>query len=144
MTDQKTPIHIWIVGAVSLLWNAMGAFDYVMAKLEVAAYIEMWSAGEQAYFMSFPLWANASWAIAVWASVIGSVLLLMRSEWSVAVFAISLTAMLLNTLYGFVLADVRMFEVAGPAALAFTAIIIIIALLLLHYTRRMCDAGVLR
>jgi hypothetical protein len=144
MLDQKTPWHIWVVGGLSLLWNASGAFDYLMAKLEVAAYIEMLSAGEQAYFMSFPLWVNMSWAVAVWASVAGSILVLMRSKYSVAAFAISLIAMLLNMLYGLVLADVKMFEVVESAALAFTAAIVIIAVLLLHYARRMRDRGVLR
>jgi hypothetical protein len=69
---------------------------------------------------------------------------LMRSKYSVAAFAISLIAMLLNMLYGLVLADVKMFEVVGSAALAFTAAIVIIAVLLLHYARRMRDRGVLR
>jgi hypothetical protein len=51
MSTLKTPIHLWIIGGVTLLWNAMGAMDYVMAKMQVAAYIEMWSDLEQAYFM---------------------------------------------------------------------------------------------
>lgn len=144
MSTLKTPRHLWIVGVLSLVWNLMGALDYLMAKLQVASYIDMWSEGEQAYFMSFPLWANASWAVAVWAAVVGSLLLLMRSEWAVAALAISLTAMLLNVLYGFVLADIRMHQVAGPTALAFSSVIVIFALLLLHYARRMRDAGVLR
>ncbi len=145
MTDvQKTPKHLWIIGIIGLIWNLMAAFDYLMAKFQVAAYTEMWSAAEQAYFTSFPLWVNATWAVAVWGAVLGSVLLLMRNEWAVAAFAISLLAMLLNTLYSFVLADLRIQDVAGPGALAFTSVIVIFALLLLHYARRMRDAGVLR
>jgi hypothetical protein len=63
---QKTPKHLWIIGITGLIWNLMAAFDYLMAKFQVAAYIEMWSAAEQTFFTSFPLWVNASWAIAVW------------------------------------------------------------------------------
>jgi len=30
-----TPWHVWVVGIVALLWNAMGALDYTMTE-EVA------------------------------------------------------------------------------------------------------------
>jgi len=29
---SNTPKHLWVVGVVSLLWNAVGAFDYFMSK----------------------------------------------------------------------------------------------------------------
>jgi hypothetical protein len=33
MTDMtvKTPWHLWAVGAVSLLWNGLGGYDYTMS-----------------------------------------------------------------------------------------------------------------
>lgn len=143
MTQLKTPLHLWIIGGLSLLWNAMGAMDYVMAKLEVAAYIEMWSAAEQAYFTSFPLWANITWAVGVWAAVLGSILLLLRHRWAVMSFALSLVAMLLNSLYGFVLAETRMQDLGNPFAVGFTLLIVVVGLLLLFYARKMQARGVL-
>src|SRR3546814_7159427 len=39
-TTVKTPWHLWVVGVLSLLWNAVGAFDYTMTKLNDADYLD--------------------------------------------------------------------------------------------------------
>ena len=31
----KTPKHLWIVGILALLWNFMGAFDYLATQLKL-------------------------------------------------------------------------------------------------------------
>ena len=33
--NVKAPVHLWIVGFISLLWNAMGVFDYLATKLRL-------------------------------------------------------------------------------------------------------------
>lgn len=38
------PRHLRVVGGLSLLWNAFGAFDYLMTQLQVAAYMGQFSA----------------------------------------------------------------------------------------------------
>ena len=30
--SAKTPVHLWIVGALATVWNAFGAFDYLMTQ----------------------------------------------------------------------------------------------------------------
>lgn len=141
---EKSKWHIWVVGVLSLLWNAGGAFDYLSMKFGSAAYQEMLSPEQLAYFNSYPLWINIAWPVAVWGAVLGSLLILLRNQWAVAAFAVSLVAMLLNVLYGYALADPGMVDIAGPFELAFTAAIVIVGVLLLHYARRMRDAGQLR
>src|SRR3546814_16425474 len=74
----KTPVHLWAVGVLSLLWNAVGAFDYMMTKLGNADYLSAFTPEQIAYFQGFPLWANIGWAFGVWGSVLGSILLLAR------------------------------------------------------------------
>ncbi|MBN8803989.1 MAG: hypothetical protein J0H81_02595, partial [Sphingopyxis terrae] len=79
----KTPWHLWVVGAVSLVWNAFGAMDYVMTKIQNPDYLAAFTPEQQAWFTGFPVWANAGWALGVWGSVIGSLLLLVRSRHAV-------------------------------------------------------------
>ena len=31
----RTPVHLWIIGVLALLWNMMGAFDYLATKLQL-------------------------------------------------------------------------------------------------------------
>jgi hypothetical protein len=75
MTDMtvKTPWHLWAVGAVSLLWNAYGGYDYTMSMTQGAAYLA--SAGmtpdQVAYYEAMPVWMTAIWAVGVWGGVMG-------------------------------------------------------------------------
>ena len=39
-TATKTPIHLWIVGVIALLWNAFGCYDYFMTRTQGAAYVK--------------------------------------------------------------------------------------------------------
>ena len=83
----KAPTSFWIVVVLSLLWNATGANDFLQTQLENRSYIESMTQGlgltvDQLieYYRSFPWWANAAWALGVWGSFLGSVLLFWRSS----------------------------------------------------------------
>lgn len=140
----KTPRHLWVVGVVSLLWNCIGAFDYTMTKMKNADYLSALTPEQQAYFFSFPVWANIGWALGVWASVIGSLLLLARSRHAVAVFAVSLLGLAISSIYQFGMHYADLARMFGNIPMIFTGVIWIIAIALLFYARRMAAAGVLR
>ena len=109
MTDMtvKTPWHLWAVGAVSLLWNAYGGYDYTMSMIQGAAYLA--SAGmtpdQIAYYGAMPVWMTAIWAIGVWGGVLGSLLLLLRNKLAFPVFAVSFGAFLVSLVYTYGLSD---------------------------------------
>jgi len=138
----KTPMHLWVVGLVSLLWNAMGAFDYSATELRLEFYMSQFTQEQLDYFYGFPAWVIAAWAIAVWTSLLGSVGLLMRRRWAVTMFGIAIAGLAVTTLYNAVLSNG--FEIMGDGAVVFTAIIWVIAVLLLLYAIRMAGRGVLR
>ena len=77
---QKTPWHLWVVGLISLLWNAMGVLDYVMTMSKNEAYLSEFTQEQLDYFFSFPTWVVVSWTVAVWGSLLGSLLLLLRKR----------------------------------------------------------------
>ena len=141
---MKTPIHLWIVGILSLLWNAGGAFDYVMSKTKNAGYMSQLSAEQMAFLENLPTWFTASWAIGVWFSIIGSILLLLRLRFAVQAFALSLIGLIISSIYTYGLAEQRTFEAGGMAAVIFSIIIPVVLVLLLIYARRMTRKGVLR
>lgn len=139
----KTPAHLWIVGGLSLLWNAFGAFDYVMTQTRNEAYLAQFSEADRAYFESFPAWMEAAWACGVWGALIGSLLLLARSRYAVWAFAISLVGLLLSTLNMFVFSSPPE-SLTGPAMVAMNVAIWAVAIFLFLYARRMETAGILR
>ena len=137
-----TPWHLWVIGAIAVLWNAMGAFDYVMTETRNAAYMSAFTPEQLAFFYGFPAWVIAAWAIAVWGGILGALLLLLRRRLAVWVFLVSLVAMVVTTIHNYVLSDgLEIFADAGSQA--FTAVIFVIALGLFIYSRAMHNRGVL-
>ena len=68
---MKAPWHLWVIGIVSLLWNAMGAYDYYMTQSQNEAYMGQFSPEQLEFFDGFPAWVDATWAIAVWFALLG-------------------------------------------------------------------------
>lgn len=141
MTRLATPLHLWIVGVVSLLWNAMGAFDYLMTQTRNAAYMARFTQDQLEFFYGFPIWVESCWAIAIWGSVAGSILLLMRKGLASPVFLVSLVAMVATAFHNYVLADGA--ELMGSTGLIFSIAIFLISVALWVYARTMWRRNVL-
>lgn len=138
----KTPWHLWLIGIIALLWNSMGALDYVMTQTKNEAYMSNFTAEQLSFFYSFPSWVVFAWAIAVWGGVAGSIFLLLRKSLAVVIFMFSLLAMLVTTFHNYILSNGL--QVVGDAfSLTFTAIIFITALALYFYARAMQRLAIL-
>ena len=88
--QAKVPAHLWIVGALALLWNCFGCYDYLMTNFKNPAYLSHFTADQLAYMDGLPAWLTAFWAIGVWGGLVGAILLLMRNRY--AVWALELSA----------------------------------------------------
>src|SRR5690606_9489483 len=142
---RRTPWHIWLVGGLSLLWNAFGAFDFLMTATRGEAYWRE-SGMTQAmidYYHAMPAWMYAPWFLGVWGAVLGSVLLLLRRRLATPVFAVSLLGAAGVLVYGLAVPPPP-----PPAAMAamsvFPWLIVGVAALLLLYAWTMARRGVLR
>lgn len=140
---QKAPTQLWIVGGLATVWNAFGAFDYVMTQTRNAAYLAGFTDPQRAYFDSFPVWMEAAWAFGVWGGLLGSLLLLMRSRHAVTAFAVSLAGLALSTIYQYGLNAPPADMMTGPM-IAMNLVIWAVAIGLLVYAMRMKARGVLR
>lgn len=140
----KAPWHLWAVGIVSLLWNAYGGYDYVMSESGNLAYYQMNGMGETeiAWVKALPSWSVACWAIGVWGSVLGSILLLLRSRFAAPVFLVSLIGALISFAYQFT-ADAPA-SMHGGMENVIPVVILIAIVAQWYYARRMAAAGVLR
>lgn len=97
----KTPIWFWIVAVVALIWNSFGAMDYTLTQMGNEAYLAAFTEEQLAFYLGFPLWYEAVWAIAVWSAVIASLALLIRSKFAVPAFLVSLVFFLISAAYLF-------------------------------------------
>lgn len=140
----KTPWHVWVVGVVAVLWNAIGVFDYVMTHVQGAAY--MASAGmtptQIAFYDGYPAWMTAVWALGVWPAFAASVLILLRNRFAVPVFGLSLAMFVVSLIYTYGMNDGA--ALLGQQAWIMSAVILVSLVLLLIYARAMAARGILR
>lgn len=141
LTSSPTPKHLWAVGTIATLWNAMGAFDYSMTQTRNTEYMAQFSAQQLDYFYGLPTWAQGAWAIAVWGGLLASILLLAKKKISVPLFLASLVCALATSIYNYALSNGL--EILGTGGLIFAAIILLIALFLYLYANSMKNRGVL-
>ncbi len=142
-TRRQAPVHLWIVGVLALLWNLIGAFDYVATQFRLDFYMSQFTEQQLGYFYGFPSWAVAGWAFGVWGALLGSIGLLLRQAWCRWAFVVSLAGMVVSSVYTFALSN-GLEVMGGGGALAFTAVIWVVAIFLAVYSFRLTGSGVLR
>lgn len=138
-TGQRAPWHLWLVGIMGLLWNSVGAFDYVMTQTRNEAYIERFEQLEA--LGGLPTWLVAFWALAVWGGALGALFVLLRKRLAVPVLLVSLVSMIVSAIHNFSSAN-GLYEAGGTGA-GFVLVIFFIALGLWLYARAMSQRGVL-
>ena len=135
----KAPWHLWVVGVVTLLWNAVGIFSYMMTHLGKLEDLGM-TPEQIAFFDSFPAWSNALWAMGVWGAFVGSILILLRSRWAVTSIVISVVGLVGTTIF-------QNFMIEVPEELQSLPLNIpiwVTTLFMLWYARKMTAESVLR
>jgi hypothetical protein len=85
----KPATVFWIVAVLGLLWNSFGAYMYTMAKLDPVTTMASAAPAMREYAANMPLWAHIGWSVGIWASFLGSVLMLLRSRHAVTAFLAS-------------------------------------------------------
>lgn len=139
--STRAPWHLWVIGVIALLWNAVGAMDYIMTETKNQSYMSGFTPEQLAFFYGLPAWVVSAWAIGVWGGVLGSLLLLFRRSLAVWVFLASLIGTVVTAFHNYVLSN-GMSVMGGAGAILFAAIFLI-ALGLYLYSRAMNKRRVL-
>lgn len=142
---ERAPMHLWLVGGLAVLWNAVGATGYFVSRTHNAEMMSTMAPGidpqiASAYAHSMPVWASFGWGLGVWTGLLGAILLLARSRWSGLAFALSLVGMALSFSYQFMVSR----PPPGMDGRLMPLMIVFIGLLLFAYARAMAAKGVLR
>jgi hypothetical protein len=136
------PWHLWLIGILGGLWNAMGVISFMLTQMKVEAVMSQFPPQQRQYFESFPLWAVAFWAIGVFGGVIGCLLLLLRNRLASPVLLASVIGTIVSNLGGlFLLGGMEVMRETG--GLGLTLFPIIFAAVLASYARAMSRKGVL-
>ena len=146
---ERAPMHLWIVGGLGTLWNAFGAYDYVMTRMRNTDYLasmmpDVDPQATLAWVDGFPIWAQFGWGLGVWMGLLGCVMLLMRPRWSVPVLGLSVLGAILGLGYQILAAPPLPGTEGDPMMTIMPYVIIGIAIGLFLYGRAMSNKGLLR
>ena len=142
MSDElngKPPRSFYIIGVAALVWNLIGLMQYVMRVTMTDAAIAALPVAQQTFISETPAWALSAFAIATNAGALGCVLLLMRKAWAYPLFIVSLLAVVVQNVHGFLLAD-GLAAFGGVGALL-TAIVVAVGAVLIWYSNGAKEKG---
>ena len=138
----KAPWHFWLVAIVGLVWNGFGAVDYTMSHVQPESWYQTMGVPPAvvAFMETYPSWMHAVWAIGVWGSAVGAVLLLLRSKWAFHAFAVSILGALGN--FGYTMMTPGASEAMG--GMTMPLVIIVICAFFIWDAWTMTKRGILR
>lgn len=136
--SNKPNIVFWILSIVALVWNIMGVLNYIGQAFITDDMKALLPENQRLYMESVPAWATAAFAFAVFAGVLGSLLLLLRKKIAKTFFIISLLGVLVQMTHGF-MSEIK--DVYGPGGIAMPILIIGFAVFLVWYSRLVDSKG---
>ena len=142
MSEQSTnklPTSFYIISGAALVWNLLGVMAYVMQVTMTQEAMTALPEAERMLLENAPVWATSAFAIAVNGGALGCLLLLLRQTWAFPVLVASLVGVLLQMYHSFFIAD--SIEVYGPGGMIMPAMILVIAVFLVWYSKDAKEKG---
>ena len=128
------PTSFWFIAVLALLWNLLGVAIFLMQVTMSPEMLAAMPPEQQRVYQATPSWLNIVFAVAVSSGALGAIGLLLKKRWAVPLFGLSLIAVLVQLVAAYLLTPV--WEASGAAGLILPAALILIAALLLGYSRK--------
>lgn len=133
------PKSFWIVAVLALLWNLWGVAVFVMQVTMSPEMLAAMPPEQQQIHQASPAWLDVPFAVTVFGGAVGAIGLLLKKRWAVSMFALSLAGLLVQLVGTYLVTPA--WELSGVAGLALPALLVVIAVLLLGYSRKAAARG---
>ena len=138
---SKLPKGFKAIAIIAILWNIMGVYSYFYHIYMPAEEIAKLSEPEQLLYKNIPKWKTIVFFIATVGGLVGSILLLLKQRFATTVLILSLIGIVVSFYYDFF--KTNLLEVYGNASIGFPALVTIIGILLVWYSKKMEKQDVL-
>jgi len=98
-TRNKPSVGFWVASIAGLLWNLMGVNAYLQQAYKTESFRANFNDQQLAIMDSFPAWATAAFAIAVFAGALGCLALIFRKKIAKTLLIISLLGVIVQFYY---------------------------------------------
>jgi len=142
--ETKTSLNIkyfYLIGGLAFIWNLMGVLAFIGQLFLTTEMIAKMPQAEQNLYNSTPIWVTVAFAIAVFSGTFGCLILLMKKALSLKLLMLSLIGVLTQMFHSFFISN--SYEVYGPSGTIMPIMVIIIAIALVRWAKRLSDKGVL-
>jgi len=136
---NKPPTWFWIVGGISLVWNLLGVMAYIAQVTMSPEALQALPENERTLLESVPTWATSAFAIAVWGSTLGCILLLLRKKLATSVLILAFAGILVQMYYNLFMS--KSLEVYGPGGMAMPIMVFAIGVFLIWFSRKSTANG---
>lgn len=135
----KPPKSFWVIGVLALLWNLLGVSQFFMATFMLDTLVADLPEVQADMYRSIPTWYTVIFATAVFSGLLGCITMLLRKKITLALFGISLLAVLVAQGYWILGTDVM--EVIGTSSVIMPLIVIVISIFLYFYNKGAAKNG---
>ena len=138
-TNKPNPIF-WMIGIIALLWNAMGVDAYIQQAYNTERHQAMYPDPKQLEIVNnLPSWLTAVFAIAVFAGLLGCILMLFKKKMANLFFKLSLFAVIIQTVYNLFINEGK--DMYGAFEYSMLISIPIAAIFLMLYSKKSTEKG---
>jgi len=141
---QDIPGWYWAVAGLALVWNLFGVIAFVIHMMVVGTpeMLAQLPEAERALFTELPRWLDYAFGAAVIGGALGCIALLLKNEFAIHLFVVSLAGVLIQNYYAMFETDAL--NVKGDSALYQVAAVIVIAIGLIVFSFKMKARGILK
>lgn len=129
-TTTPLPKWFWVVAVLALAWFLMDMSAFVMRAFMLDETLKGMPEARRALYLNMPSWVNVVFAAEVLGGMIGSIGLLLRRQWALVGFGISLLGTLSQTAYVYFMSDAISIMGTPAIVMPLVAIAICVAIIL--------------
>jgi hypothetical protein len=131
---NKHPRWLIAFGIITLIWNAIGVFNFSTSFLMGSEAIAELDEMSQRIINEQPLWSWIGFGLATIGGFLGCIGLLMKKKWCYGLFLLSIIGIMINSYYSYIMSDAM--EAVGPARFIMPTLILTIAILLILVAKK--------
>jgi hypothetical protein len=124
----RIPVWYRVLAVLGLLWNCLGVFSYLRSVGMLGDQLAGLDPAHLALARSIPAWVTGTFAVAVFAGLLGSLLMVAGKRLASPVLLLSLVAVIIQSAWVMFASNARAVE--GTIALLVPACITLVAILL--------------
>ncbi len=127
---SNPPKWFFAISGFGVVWNAVGVLAFIG---QITMDLGELPDAQRLFFETRPIWATASFGVAVASGVLGCLALLLRKSWAAPMLLLCLAAILVQFFHSIALSN--SIEVFGPQSLILPSMIFAIAVFLTWFAK---------